>query len=173
MLFDPATHDEFNDDPVVVCHEAGHAVIWFSFGEKIDSIVFRRTLNGLIGTARISCHALEPAQTKSNAKFYVERLLAGESAGRQILPDIPKDRICSFGVSIKATDKYQDVVLRLKQKERELGLQSVCPAQRGKHWRVDQHCSGAVRRCQQGKTGGRVQEYRFRVGGESGTNQGA
>lgn len=121
MLFDPIIPRSFKDDAVVVCHEAGHAVTWFCMGEKIDFIEFTCTLDGLKGRTRCSCHVPRTAETEGNARYFAERLLAGESASRLVFPDTPKDRICSFGVDADMIENVDDVLGKLYEYQRRNG----------------------------------------------------
>jgi hypothetical protein len=113
MLFDPIIPQEFENDVVVVAHEAGHVVTWFCMGERIELMEFTRILEGLKGRTRIGFHVPHAADSEGNARCFAERLLAGEAAGRRAVHDLPKDRICSFGVNADTLDNVDDVLAKL------------------------------------------------------------
>ena len=112
MFFDPNIPAEFNEDVVVLSHEAGHVVSWLSMGEKIVSLELTPTAHGLKGRTRYSYHVALAAETEPNARFFAERLLAGEAAGRKVCSGIAKNKICSFGVD---ADNIQDAAEVLRK----------------------------------------------------------
>lgn len=100
-LFDPEKVD-FNDDYVVLCHELGHVVTWFLYGEEIGPIQCRRCADNLIEARLIlppNKKLKELLNTPEYAEKFAERLLAGEIAARHAFGK-RTDQICSKGLPV-------------------------------------------------------------------------
>ena len=100
-LFDHQSHTEFNPDRVVVIHELGHAVTWFSYGEGVGRMKFTRGQDGLLcAKTLLEFRDLNSHASDQQAACYaVERMLGGESAARRAV-GFRRDQICSDRIPI-------------------------------------------------------------------------
>ncbi len=108
-LFDQSEYTEFNGDHVVLCHEIGHVVVWFHFGEAIGPLKWRRNSGGLLMPSVAlwprSCGIERLYLSPDYAKPYAERLLAGEITARRVL-GMRTDQICSKGLPVERMSNY-------------------------------------------------------------------
>jgi len=102
FLFDPENIDDFNADYVVLCHELGHVITWFCYGEEIGCLKCCRCTDNLI-EARVTlppnAKLDELLHTPKYAMKFAERLLAGEISARHALGK-RTDQICSKGLPV-------------------------------------------------------------------------
>jgi hypothetical protein len=104
-IFDSVQHRELNGDWPVLCHELGHAVTWFRFGEGIGRLKCCRPDICLKSAVALwpRTDGLEKLWSSPEyAKPYAERLLAGEIAARRALGNIRTDQICSKGLPVNS-----------------------------------------------------------------------
>jgi len=93
---------DFTDDYVVLCHELGHVITWFCYGEEIGPLECRRCTDNLIKaqvTLPPNAKLKELLNTPKYAKKFAERLLAGEIAARLSIGK-RTDRVCSKGLPV-------------------------------------------------------------------------
>ena len=97
-LFANIRPTEFNRNDVVVCHELGHTVVWYSFGRETRGIIFRRSRDGYLsgGAANVNPPNLE---SRRDAEQFAERMMAGDSASRRKL-NLRRDQISTVGVPV-------------------------------------------------------------------------
>ncbi len=116
-LFTHVRPEGFNRDDVVVRHELGHTVTWYSFGRDVCHIRFKRSpidarLQG--GAANVNPPSF--AHLK-DAKEFVERMLAGESAARRSLGE-SRDQISTMPVEVKPETNIPALVRVVDSKNR-------------------------------------------------------
>ena len=98
-LFDHIRPREFNRDDVVVCHELGHTITWFSYGRTIGAMRFTRSSeDGLLGGGATFVNPSSLA-CRTDAEHLAERRLAGDSATRRRL-NMRRDQISTVGVAV-------------------------------------------------------------------------
>ena len=130
-IFDPRKID-FNNDHVVLCHELGHVVTWFCYGQEIGSIDCRRCTDNLIEAGLI----LPPNDKLGEllcepkyAKQFAERLLAGEITARHALGNIRTDQVCSKGLPVRAdTDHLAKTIVDQTNRNSNLAKEDVFKA---------------------------------------------
>ncbi len=115
-MFDPVSYREFNQDDPVLCHELGHAVVWFSHGEVIGPIRFYRSPVDNLLEPRAGFGTPRNLDEPNYAEHLAERWLAGQSAARRNL-NIRRDRSSTKGSRV-TRDSDLDALLR-QMDERE------------------------------------------------------
>ena len=115
-IFDTNPPAALNKDIPVLCHEIGHAVTWFSFGEAIGPLKLRRdsTTNQLKASVVLWPRDgnLQSLNSHEYAEPLAERLLAGDSAARKKL-SLMTDNISIDGVTIDAITNIYGIIKQL------------------------------------------------------------
>jgi len=127
-MFDTCQHGEFNDDWPVLCHELGHAVIWFHLGEGIGRLkCCRDTTSQLRAGVALwpRTGGLEDLLSPEHAASYAERLLAGELAARRALGNLRTTQICSKGLPVHGGVDYLTQTLNGLDQDADLAKEDI------------------------------------------------
>ena len=98
-LFDHIRPREFNRDDVVVCHELGHTVTWFSYGRTVGAMRFTRSSEDGLLEGRAAFVNPPSLACRTDAEHLAERRLAGDSAARRRL-NMRRDQISTVDVVV-------------------------------------------------------------------------
>lgn len=106
ISFDTADNVAFNEDPAVVFHEVGHALVWYAFGGGVGRLRFHRAEDQLLEPGvclRPRRRDDSPSVTwQQMPKELASRFLAGEAAARRFL-GMSRTEICSKGLDLRST----------------------------------------------------------------------
>jgi len=121
-MFDTRPPETLNQDKCVVCHEIGHAVTWFSYGEAIGPLLFQRIIrtdgrDQLL--AKVTCWPRNGDEqallTKEYAEPWAERKLAGDIAARLAHGNIPTDQITAEGIVFRPSSSVPAIINQLPE----------------------------------------------------------
>ncbi|MEI7728105.1 MAG: hypothetical protein WCO56_00925 [Verrucomicrobiota bacterium] len=121
-LFADCRPQEFDRDDVMVYHELGHMVTWFSYGREIGAISFKRSREGRLSEAKAANVNPPSLACKQDAEQFAERILAGESAARRKLGNITRDQISTMEIEITPNTNILALVHVAHTKERAAQL---------------------------------------------------
>ena len=109
-LFADSQPQDFDRDDVIVCHELGHTVTWFSYGREIGAIRFERSIRGNLSKAGAANVNPPSLACKQDAEQFAERLLAGRSAARRKLGNITRDQISTMNIEVTPNTNIRALV---------------------------------------------------------------
>jgi hypothetical protein len=84
-MFEDISYPDFNRDDVAICHEIGHLVVWFLYGEPVDKMTIRRSAMDGALEPHVALGITKDLLCDDYAERLAERWLAGESAARKVL----------------------------------------------------------------------------------------
>lgn len=115
-MFEPIPYPDFDRDDVAICHELGHAVTWFGYGEPIGPMTISRCPVFKVLKPRMALDITKDIHSNDYAEHLAEHWLAGESAARKAL-NMRRNRISTKQFLVNSQSDIPALLRRMDEKE--------------------------------------------------------